>query len=590
MTDAAILEPPHIGDYLALLRREKWRALAVGGVILAAGITVAAIWPPTYRSTATILIEEADTPPDLVASTVSALASERIRAIQQRVITSTTIIGIINKFNLYAEERKYTPIGPIADQMRANIDLSIINADPAKSGRDTRAAISFTISYDGNTPRTTQQVTSELASLFLSESQRDRHERTTGTTSFLEAESNRLQADVARLEAQLETFRTQNAGYLPEDRPINQQLLDRAESQLLDLTRQIRTLRERQGAIRAQIASTSARLPVTAEKPTSLSPSDQLALLQAKRMELSARYGAQHPDVLAFDRQIKALMSETGASGINRAAIDAQVAELQAELQKARQKYGSKHPDTERLQRELTAAQQQQAAIPAPVPQSVSNPVYLELQVALASANSELEAAVAQQQATEDRKAKVEERIFKTPQVERDYVALKRDYDTAVAKYLDVRSKQAEAELTQNLESRRMGETLTLVEPAVEPLAPIKPNRRGILAIAILGAMVGGIVTGLLHDAADGRIHGGRQLANIAGQTPFAIVPYIRTARDRRRRLGTVLLQCLLALLIAAAALLYVDRFIEPLDVMWADVAERMGLGSAANASSGIGK
>jgi hypothetical protein len=79
-------------------------------------------------------------------------------------------------------------------------------------------------------------------------------------------------------------------------------------------------------------------------------------------------------------------------------------------------------------------------------------------------------------------------------------------------------------------------------------------------------------------------------LANIAGQTPFAIVPYIRTSRDRRRRLGTVLLQCLLALLIAAAALLYVDRFIEPLDVVWADVAERMGLDSAANASSGIGK
>jgi uncharacterized protein involved in exopolysaccharide biosynthesis len=463
--------------------------------------------------------------------------------------------------------------------MQPNINLSILSADTAsKGGRDTRAAIAFTLSFDGDSPAVTQQVTSELSSLFLSESQRDRDQRATGTTSFLESESERLHGDVETLESRLETFRTENAGYLPEDRPMNQQLLDRADSEVLDLTRQIQTLRERQGIIRAQLARTSAQLPAANGDRTSLSPADQLALLEAKRTELSARYGAQHPDVLALERQISALKTQTGVTGINTSALKLQVQTLQDELQAAKQRYGAKHPDTLKLERELKAAQDQLAAAPPVAPQTASNPDYVQLQVELASINSEIDAALVQQSATQDKKAKMEERILKAPTIERDYVALKRDYDTAVAKYLDLRSKTAEAEITQNLETKRMGETLTLIEPPVVPLGPIKPNRLAILAVAMLAAVAGGIAVGVLHDAADGRVHGWRQLAGICGQTPFAVIPVIQTANDRRRSRQVMLLQLLLLLLLCAAVLAYVNAAVMPLDAVWADMAGRLGL------------
>lgn len=578
MTDIASFELIHIGEYWALFRREKWRALGVGCAIMAAGVAALAVWPPTYRSTATILIEEADIPPELVMSTVSAFASERIQAIQQRVITTANLIGIINKFNLYADQRESVPMTQVAEEMQPNITLSILSADAAaKGGRDTRAAIAFTLSFDAESALVSQQVTSELSSLFLSESQRDRDQRATGTASFLESESDRLHSEVEVLESRLETFRTENAGYLPEDRPVNQQLLDRADSQLLDLTREIQTLRDRQGIIRAQLAKTSAQLPAASAGP-SLSPADQLALLEAKRTELSARYGAQHPDVLAIDRQISALKSQTGVTGINTSALKLQVQTLQDDLQNAKQRYGAKHPDTLKLERELKAAQDQLAAAPPVVSQSASNPDYVQLQVELASLNAEIDAALVQQRATEEKKTQMEERILKSPTIERDYVALKRDYDTAVAKYLDLRSKTAEAEITQNLETKRMGETLTLIEPPTAPLAPIKPNRLAILAVAALAAVAGGIATGVLHDAADGRIHGWRQLAGICGQTPFAVVPLIQTANDRHRRRQAMLLQLLLLLLLCAAVLAYVNAAVVPLDVVWADMAGRLGL------------
>lgn len=580
MTDITASDSIHISEYFDLFRREKWRVIGVAAVILIGAVGVTAFWPPTYRATATIMIEEADIRPNLVMSTVTTFASERIQAIQQRIITTANLANIINKFNLYADERKTYPLTQIADEMRDNIYLSIVSTDTAsKGGRDTRAAIAFTLSFDGPAPHTTQQVTSELASLFLSESQRDRDERANGTTTFLESESKRLQADVQTLESKIETFRTQNTGYLPEDRAINNQLLDRADSQLSDLLRQIQTLRERQGIFRAQLARTATALPTSADRAT-LSPADQLALLQAKRAEMSARYGTKHPDVLALDRQISALSGENAAGGINTAALKLNVQNLQADLGRARQKYGSKHPDALKLERELKAAQEQLAAAPvsAPAQQGAANPDYLQLQVELASVTGELEAAIAQQRATEDKKAKIEERILRGPMVERDYIAMKRDYDAAVAKYLDVRSKEAEAQLTKSLETQRMGETLTLIEPPLEPAAPIKPNRRAILAIGLLAAIAGGILTGILHDVADARVHGWRQLAAISGQTPFAVVPLIRTDGDRRRARQVILLQILLGLLLVVAILLYVNSSIMPMDVLWAEVAERFGV------------
>ena len=589
MTDIAAFDVIPVGEYFDLFRREKWRVIGVASMIAAAAVGVAVLWPPTYRSTATILIEEADIPPGLVMSTVSAFASERIQAIQQRTITTANLATIINKYNLYKDQRNSYPLAEVADQMRANIDLTVVSADTGtRGGRDGRAAIAFTLSFDAGAPLATQQVANELASLFLSESERDRDQRASGTTNFLEAESKRLHADVQTLEAKLEAFRTANAGYLPDDRPINNQLLDRADNQLLDLTRQIQTLRERQGILRAQLSRTAAHLPMTTERSL-LSPADQLASLQAKHLELSARYGAKHPDVVAIDRQIDALKSGSASVGMDASVLKQQVLDLQAALQVARQKYGAKHPDALKQERELKAAQEQLATMPVEVaaaPQSVSNPDYVQLQIELASINGELEAAMAQQQATEDKKAKIEERVLRGPSVERDYVALKRDYDAAVAKYLDVRSKEAEAELTKNLETQKMGETLTLIEPPILPTAPIKPNRRAIIAIGLLAAIAGGIVAGVLHDAADGRIHGWRQLAAVSGQTPFAVVPVIRTVFDRRRRRQVIWLQGLLGVVLAAAILFFVNSFVMPFDLLWGDLASRFGL-SDVNAPSG---
>ena len=565
-----------IGDYLAIFNRQKWRMLMVAAAVATASAVVVAYWPATYRSTATIMIREADVPPELVTSVTTVFAGERVQAMQQRVTTSQNLAAIIEKLNLYPDERNTLPMGQLVDEMRGNIGLSIISADTTTKARDVKAAIAFILWFDADNPRTAQQVASELVALYLSERQQDREKRATNTRGFLNAEAMRVQRDVRMLEAQIESFKAKYAGYLPEDRMFNTQLLDRTESQLLELTSQTRSLHERETMLQSQLAITPRYLPVAATQD-STSPDAQLAMLEGKLETMRARYGDKHPDVVALNRQIAALKSVGATSRPDSGVLTLQIQSLTADLESMRRQYGPKHPDVDKLERELRTMKARLATTPASGT-SEANPAYAQLQIQLASVKSELVGVAEQQRVLEGKQERIEERISQAPVVERDYVTLRRDYDAAVNRYLDLRSKESDAELAQNLENEGAGETLSLAEPPVEPAAPIRPNRRIMLAIGLVAAVAGAGLFGILCDALDGRVHGWRQVAAITGQTPFATIPVIRTATDRRRNRAKGASIFVLAASSAAVALVYVHYVLFPMESLWTDLMVRLGL------------
>ena len=84
-----------IHSYFTMLERRKWFFLLPAALVMAIALMVAILWPPSYKSSATILIEEPDVPRDLVQSTITSYAAERLQVITQRVMTSDNIISII---------------------------------------------------------------------------------------------------------------------------------------------------------------------------------------------------------------------------------------------------------------------------------------------------------------------------------------------------------------------------------------------------------------------------------------------------------------------------------------------------------------
>ncbi len=151
MEDEVGLEPERgrgAREYLAILRRYKSQIIAVAAILAATSFLVALALPPVYRSSATILVQEQEVPPDLVRSTITSYADERIQVISQQVMTRAVLLDLVEKYDLYRKYRGRGTGDEILDRMRKDIKLSTINADISdrSSGQRVNATIAFKIS------------------------------------------------------------------------------------------------------------------------------------------------------------------------------------------------------------------------------------------------------------------------------------------------------------------------------------------------------------------------------------------------------------------------------------------------------------
>lgn len=555
--DTFTLETSPAVEYLQMFRRRKWLIMTIAGIAIAIALVVALMLPSTYQSVALILIEEPGVSDDLTRAANGGFADQRLQLIQQRVMTTAKLIEVIEKLGLYQEARLTVPMNVLAENMRSQIALRIVGADSAeaKGDRSPKKTTAFTLGFTGRNPEVTQRITQELADLYMAENERSQRDKALGAAGFLSAESGRMATRIRELEAELAAFKTANAGTLPEEMAFNIQLLDRTQTQLLEVMRQAQSVRERQAFLQAQLLSLDPQAPINTNNPETLNPRARLRLLKSQYGTMSAKYGAQHPDVIALRRQIEALdgMADSGPSG-------ADVMALKASLEAAQVKYGASHPEIIRLKREIKTAEAMVKKAAAPAAETPDNPIYIQTLAQLSALNAETGMSHAQVTALQEKLTEIEARVLRSPEVEREYLALKREYDTAVATYQEMEARESKADLAKNLETEQMGERLTLIEPPPLPTTPISPNRPAIVLLGIVMGLLLGFGAGVLVDSMDGHVYGHRRLAAIIGASPLVVMPRIVAARTGRSRsqkfaVATASFALVSGLLIAGASL-----------------------------------
>lgn len=571
-------------DYLTILNRRKWQFTVPAAMLFVVCVLTAFLWPPTYQSSALILIEEPDVPRDLVRSTISSFASERIQVISQRVLVTSNLIKIMDKYNLYAKRRKRVPVGVVVEEMREDMSLELINADviDPRSGRPTQATIAFSVNFDHRSPATAQKILNELVSLYLGENLRSRREKAAETTGFIAGEAAKYRDLVSELEAKLAEFKKRHSGTLPEDAKVNLQLMARTDGALLNVRRELQALDERKIYIAAQLTLLSPYAPMRVDGDLVLDPAAQLKALQAKFVSLSGVYGPEHPDVRRLAREIDALEEEVGGTG-DTEELERRREKLLAELAAARKRYSNEHPDVKRLERQLESLlavlgkSRSQTSNPAS-PKGPDNPAYVQLATQLEAIGSEVRALRGQHSALQQRLKTFEKRVSEAPQVEREYLVLRRDYENAVDIYREVKSKLTVAEIGESLEEERKSERFSLIEPPTSPTEPIKPNRLAILFIGLVFSLAAGAGTTALFESLDQSVYGPKQLADITGVPPLVVIPYIKNRADVRRARTRRILVPFGSVLCVYLFLIAVNEYFLPLDVLWAMAERRMEL------------
>ena len=566
-----------ISEYLGILRRRKWYLTIPAIVIFVIAALVAFLLPPVYRSSATILIESADVPPELVQSTISVFAEQQIQIINQRVTTTQKLVEIINKYNLYAQKRKNEPIFTIAEKMRDDISLELIGgsslSSPKKTSGGQSATIAFRLSFDYPDAGTAQRVTNELVSLYLSENARTRQEKASETTAFLTGEADRLQRSITELDRQLSDLKAQYQGSLPEQLNYNLGIIQRAEEEMRALDIRMQSLTQRQIFLESELLQID---PSNPEAVPVAGQSDQLRALRSQFVALSGRYGAEHPDVIRLRRELDALEQDQNGGLASTSDLNAEQDRLRADLASLQQRYSADHPDVLKAKRQLASVEAQLSEARAK-PKSAGrkqyrneNPAFARMKADLQATKAELDASAKQRDQLLAQISETEQKVMKTPLVERDYLRLQRDYEASVRDFKEIKDKQKAAELGEALETERKGERFTLIEPAQAPDQPIKPNRLAILALGFLLACASGVGLAILAEAADSAIYGVRQVVAITGVSPLVLVPFIKTRTDIRREQRERLIFLGATASILLAAVTFIHFKVVPLDTVWA--------------------
>jgi polysaccharide chain length determinant protein (PEP-CTERM system associated) len=483
---------------------------------------IAFLIPPKYRSSSTILIEDQEIPKEYVSANVTSYADQRLQSINQKIIGTTRLLEIINRFNLYADIRKTRTIEEVVAKMRKDIKFNTINADvkDPRTGMPAQATIAFSVSYDGKSPAVVQQIANELASLYLAENLRVRQKQSTGTARFMEDEMKNVQIELAKIDSRIAVYKQQNLNTLPELNQLNLQTLDSLDRDVRQANEQLRSLREKEGYLQSELNS----------MPTDSANQDKTRLneLRVRLVDLKGRLSDRHPDVIKAKAEIAELTKQL--RGVNRETPEGK-------------------PD---------------------------NPSYINLQSQLASTRADIASVKRQLEDYTLKREGFRKRIEASPRVEEGYKAMISERNSLQAKNDDLSKKFMEARVANGLEKEQLGERFTLIDAARLPEKPFSPNIPAIILIGLVLGIGSGAGAAALKENVDGSVYSIDALARITRISVIGAVPEIVTSVDhaKMRKLRRTILAVSCVSLVAMTAIFHF--LIMDLNVFWARLARKL--------------
>lgn len=432
---------------------------------------------------------------------------ERLVRVQQIMQTNTVVEEMIRKHNIYGDAFTEADKQSIMKRFRKSMAIERVDAEVvnARTGRESATTVAFDVKFRHEDPEMAYVVTNELIERVLALSEASRERSSAATSSVLNKNASRLEKTVGDLEAKLTAFRREHAGKLPEQLVSNLQAAQSAQSQLLGIDSEIRSLQQEKSFVEAELATTdrySSLVTSTGERV--MNDSENVRLLEVQLAEARRRYSAEHPDILRLDRQLREAKAAAGGDA------------------------------------------------PARLDQKANNPAYITLRSKLRSTEARLGSLQISRGELRSKLSRMERLSAGAPNIEKKYLALQRDYDEAVRNLNEARRKVSSAEVNTEIGNSETGDRLSLIEKPEIPAEPDKPVR---LSIAVLGSLFAafvGMAIAILIDFLDRTVRDVDDLIKIMNEPPLGVIGRIDSPADAFSRKMSVLLIAVVPLLLAA--------------------------------------
>lgn len=477
-----------------LLRRAPYVA-AIVALFLVGGVATALLMQPLYRASAKILVEAPQIPAEMARSTVPISAVEQFEVIQQEVTTQDRLQSLARRLDVYGAAIAAMSATDIADDMRKRLRFEQVQFETRGSGD---GATVFAISFDAKDPFLAARVVNDLVERVVEKNVDLRTGRAGETMKFFDQEVERLGKELSGLEAEILRFKNANKDALPDSLDFRRSQQSGLQERLSQLEREEASLRSRRNNV-VQLFQSTGRL-------TDAGPAtpDQQLLRDMNRAlaDQLAIFSETSPNIVTLRKRIAALQERITAS-----------------------------PDG-----------------------GHAGPSELDLQ--LSDIDERLRYIGEEKASIAENLAGLAKSIAATPGNDTRLSALERTRSNVQAQYNAATALQAQASTGEQIEARSKGGRFSVVEPAVAPEKPIRPDRLRIVATSLLGGIAAGLGLVVLLELTNKTVRRPAELAELLQSQPLATIPYILDPAEKRSRFRRLRLGLALAGSIAAVAVL----------------------------------
>ena len=520
--------------YWAVFLRRLPYFLVIVAFLTAGAVTVAMILPPVYTSSASMLVEPQQFPGDLAQTMEPVDPYEQAQIIEQRLMTRANLLALGKRIGMYDGVDPPMSANAIVGDISQRILFIGFTPDVSR-GPGTPGATILGVSFDGPTAEYANKGANELVNLVLEENVRLRTGRASDTLEFFQAEVDRLAAALDAQGKKISQFKTENFSALPDS------LNDRRSQQLLQQQRLL-TLEQQESDLRNQRATVVWVYQRTGHSSATgqLSPEEtQLQSLQNQLVQMRTIYAASSPRIRMLESQVAGLQKVVDDQRAARTVPgpDGQPAQPASDLD----------VETAPIDAQLKFIADNKALI----------------QKTLDDLDKSIQATPANEQVLDG--------------MERELTNLQNQYNAAV-------QSASQAQVGERIEVLSKGERFSLIQQPNLPTKPASPNRKLIAAAGMLGGITAGLGFILLMELLNHSIRRPGELTAKLGIEPFATLPYIRTPGEMRRK-RTIVAGTVALIAVAIPAILFaIQTYWMPLDLLFATILAKLGLGSGVPA------
>ena len=486
-------------DYVRGTWRRRFVGLAVAWLVAIAGVVVVFFIPDRYQASARLFVDTQSVLKPLMAGlTVQPNVAQQVAVLSRTLLSRPNMEKLIRMADLDSGDAGSQEA--LIDDLTRNIKL--------QGGKDNI----YSISYQDRDPGRARRAVESLLSIFVESGLGKKRRDNQKAQQFLQVQIQDYEAKLANAERRLKDFRLKNLQALGGRDSVSSMM--ELDAQIAQARTEHRAAVEARDAIKRQLEGedpvflTESAVAGDAQAAPASPVAEldsRITALQHEQEDLLSRFTERHPDVIRTQRMLADLRRER----------DAQL---------------------EAHKRELAA----QAPAGTPPSRAMErNPVYQQLKVSLADAESNVAALNVRVQDLEARYNQIRATARLRPELEEELAALNRDYQVHKANYEGLVQRRESAQLTGDLdESAGVADFRVIDPPRVAP-KPVWPDRPMLLAGVVLLSLGAGIAAAFAASQLFPTFFNARALQTITRRPVLGVVSVQSNTgqkRGRRRR------------------------------------------------------